>query len=605
MTYRRINESLRALAVAGVSSTLLFGGCLMEDDGADHSTETAAATFDWGADCDAGNGSFQSYIPYQQTQEIGVIPPDKKDVVVELRADADVDVQLIDEATGDQIIAWPNGTLNGPDKECTTYHGVEYCYSGYNGYDSDLDGEREQGSERIEIFGVTNRRMVMKAYGYQAGAAAVDYSWSASNTCNEKGSGTFTQDIDQNDTVDVGEIPVNKVNVFVELVSGNGADVDVQLIDATNGTEIIAWPSGLMNGPSEESIDYEGMVITYSGYNGRNGNWGHEDIRIDGRVTRPLIMRAFGYQSGLANISYEWGQGAGDACGSQLLAPCGPGLQCKNGDDGHIEVDIPGQCHTEMWCESDSSAADDCKNVIHIAVPGQWTCEEFQCNWDTGFTGGTQGIGETCGGIASLQCEAGLECKAWQVDVSDPAGVCQLPDYCEVQTAAGDCAALPHIDTIGSWGCEQNSCAWVSSHEVELVSFDSLRANPVNYADGELVQVTWEVDAAPTGQSTMVLGEAPTTPPPLGAGGDFVILNGLQCDGTECDIPRGEWVTATGRIGLLQGGHILMTVVRAELGTTCSLGQPDCGSDMHCQIGIGCPTPNNCGFNPPGMCLEN
>ena len=597
-------KSFRALALgAGVSSTMLWGACLSEDD-SQLSTETAAATFDWGADCEGGSGSFDSYIPLSQTQTIGEIPPDKNDVVITLRSPSDVDVQLIDKATGFQIIAWPNGALNGPDKECVDYEGVEYCYSGYNGYDSNNDGVRELGSEKIEIFGTTNRTLVMRAYGYQAGNAEVDYTWSPTNTCNEKGSGTFAQQIPLDDTVVVGEIPAFKVNVFVQLAARNGRDVDIQLIDSVSGTEIIAWPNGLLHGPSEESIDYQGMVITYSGYNGRNGNWGLEDIRIDGLVTRPLTMRAFGYQSGWADISYEWGMGAGDACGSQLLAPCGPGLMCKNGDDGNIAVDIPGQCHNEMWCESTSSAAGDCANVNHIAVPGQWDCADFTCQWQTSVPGG-QGEGQTCAGIAALQCAAGLECK--NVDpIADGGGICRAPEYCELTTVDADCASQLHIAVPGQWGCDENVCSWLANTSVNLVSFDDLRADPVAYSGMQPVQVTWSVDAAHNGAiAGMVLGEAPVIPPPLGAGGDFVILNGLQCDGDDCDFDRGSWVTVTGRIGLLQGGHLLMIVLRADGADTCSLADQSCAAGMHCQIGIGCPTPDNCGFNPPGMCLEN
>ncbi len=624
MVYSRIHNSFRSLVLrAGVTTTLLAAGCAVDavDSAPEVGAKSAAATFDWGADCEGGNGLFEAAIPLSDTVEIGEIPPNKAGVEIALRAPADVDVQLVDKATGHEIIAWPNGDLNGPDKACTTYQNVEYCYSGYNGFDSDGDGARELGSEKIEINGNTNRTLVMKAFGYEAGDAEVTYAWSAVNTCNEKGSGEFTQSIPHNDVAVVGDIPSGKVNVFIELAADAGRDVDVQLIDAVDGTEIVAWPSGLMNGPSEQSIEYQGMTITYSGYNGRGGNWGREDIRIDGRVTRPLTMRAFGYQSGVANVTYEWGLGAGDACGSLALPPCGPGLECKNGDDGDIAVDKPGQCHTEFWCESNASAADDCADLVHIAIPGQWACEDFTCKWQPVITGG--GEGEMCGGIAGIPCNPGLVCKGMEPDVADAAGTCRAADYCEIMTAEQDCADLIHIAVPGNWGCDENVCAWVPDASVDLVSFDDLRASPVAYADGRIVQVTWSVDAAsvchpcdpipdhpdacsnPCDPAPAVLGDAPLIPPPLGDGGDFVILGGLQCRGSECDFDRGTWVSAIGRVGLLQGGHIRMQVLRAEEANSCSLADQTCDAGMHCQIGIGCPPEGNCGINPPGMCLED
>ena len=68
------------------------------------------------------------------------------------------------------------------------------------------------------------------------------------------------------------------------------------------------------------NIDYEGLTITYSGYNGRNDNWGEEDIRISGTLPRALTMKVFGYQSGFADVTYSWGHGQlGESCGGRTL----------------------------------------------------------------------------------------------------------------------------------------------------------------------------------------------------------------------------------------------------------------------------------------------
>jgi hypothetical protein len=256
--------------------------------------------FDWGDDpCAGGTGDFSQAIPYRETVDVGVVPAALGNVEIYLNSSVDVDVQLIDEQTGHEIIAWPNGDLNGPGEECTIWSGVQYCYSGYNGVGGEL------GNEWIKVTGDTNRPVIMKAYGYQAGDADIEYTWTAASDCVDTGSGSFTQFIPEGDAVLVGDIPTGKRNIRIDLASPE--DVDIQLIDATNGHEIIAWPSGDLNGAGQESTTYDGMIITYSGYNGINGEKGHEFITVRGTVSAPLTMKAFGYAAGDAQVDYAWG----------------------------------------------------------------------------------------------------------------------------------------------------------------------------------------------------------------------------------------------------------------------------------------------------------
>ena len=145
------------------------------------SASPAPAGFDWGGDCDSGSGSFSQSIGYAQTVEVGVVPAGKRDVFIRLTSEEDVDIQLIDEATGERIIHWPYALLNGSSEECDYYRGVRYCYSGYNGERGEL------GHEWIRVDGDTNRALIMKAFGYRAGNALVEYSWEAVPTCREKG----------------------------------------------------------------------------------------------------------------------------------------------------------------------------------------------------------------------------------------------------------------------------------------------------------------------------------------------------------------------------------------------------------------------------------
>ena len=269
---------------------------LLEKSQGDDAAEVTDG-FVWTDSCDGGSGSFEKLIPSKATVDVGEIPAALDKVRIDLKSDKDVDVQLIDKETGHEIIAWPNGDLNGHTEACTTYHEVEYCYSGYNG-----DGTN-YGHEWIDIKGVSNRPMLMKAYGYKSGDAKIDYSWKAIPDCVDSGSGTFTQEIPESDTVDVGVIPSGKQNVKVTLDCET--DVDIQIYDGD--TAIVMWPNGLLNGQSAQSVEYKGMTVSYSGYNGDGENYGYEYIMVKGEVSADLTMKAFGYKAGAAKVDYYWG----------------------------------------------------------------------------------------------------------------------------------------------------------------------------------------------------------------------------------------------------------------------------------------------------------
>jgi hypothetical protein len=238
--------------------------------------------------------------------DVGEIPPSKNNVEISLDSVEDVDIQLIDKETGHEIIAWPNGDLNGASEECTTYEGVQYCYSGYNGdcsTSSNGTNGCSYGKEWIRVTGATNRQLVMKAFGYAAGEASVDYSWDALPDCVDAGSGTFAQNILRNAIIDVGMIPEGKQNIKIELTSPE--DVDIQLYDGDDA--LIKWPDGRINGPGVQNLTHNGMTITWSGYNGDGTNLGNEYIHIQGEVTADLTMKAFGYAEGNAQVDYAWG----------------------------------------------------------------------------------------------------------------------------------------------------------------------------------------------------------------------------------------------------------------------------------------------------------
>jgi hypothetical protein len=267
---------------------------------------TGTGGFNWGGACEGGSGSFVQPVEQQATLDVGEIPPNKNNVEISLDSVEDVDIQLIDKETGHQIIAWPSGDLNAATEECTTYEGVEYCYSGYNGdcgTTSNGTNGCSYGKEWIRVTGSTNRQLVMKAFGYAAGEANVDYSWEALPDCVDAGSGTFSQHIIKNAIVDVGVIPEGKENIKIELTSPE--DVDIQLYDGDDA--LIKWPDGRINGSGVQTLTHNGMIITWSGYNGDGTNLGNEYIHIQGEITADLTMKAFGYAEGDAQVDYAWG----------------------------------------------------------------------------------------------------------------------------------------------------------------------------------------------------------------------------------------------------------------------------------------------------------
>lgn len=395
----------------------------------------ALAQFDWGGDCDSGDGTFQQQIAHYATVKVGDIPTGKEDVLIELESPQDVDIQLIDKATGTKVVHWPDGLLNGPNKACVTYKQVQYCYSGYNGEGG------QKGHEKIEINGVTNTPLVMRAFGYQAGAATVKYSFQAPNTCAETGEGSFEQYVPYYETATVGDIEANLYNVEIELKAPGGKDVDVQIWDGD--VAVVAWPDGLLSGSSQESTTYKGMKITYSGYNGKNGNKGHETIQITGRVTTVLTMKAFGYQAGTAVVDYAWGVGVGAMCGGIAGFMCPEGLTCK---EMMPVADGAGVCHTETWCGSPETAAEDCGNLIKIPE-AVWTCTpEFTCKavpWQPLCGPGDptkhyKGDPETCP-VIKFTCEEGQQyfsdpCGCGCQDVQPPACEGDLPDSADFVT---------------------------------------------------------------------------------------------------------------------------------------------------------------------------
>ena len=259
--------------------------------------------FDFGEECGGGQGSFEQQInqfggDYENAITVGKIPAGIKDLNITLVSDKDVDIRLY--AGNDKIVHWPSGLLKGPNKNSVEYKDTTVEYSGYNGTDGD------RGHEYIKIAGTTPVEMTMKAFGYKAGFATVNYSWSGKENCEKvaQGDKTFTQSLAKEAISTVGTIPAGIGSLVVALKSDK--DLDVQLY-GEDGTAIVAWkPTGLLSGARKQKITYHGMDIEWSGYNGDGTGKGHEYIKITGDTTENLQMKVYGFQAGFADVEYSW-----------------------------------------------------------------------------------------------------------------------------------------------------------------------------------------------------------------------------------------------------------------------------------------------------------
>ena len=283
--------------------------------------------FDFGKGCEAGSGSFDQQInyfdsDYENAITVGEIPVGIENLKITLTSDKDVDIRLYTKQ--DKIVHWPFGLLSSAGKSTIGFKDVQVSYSGYAG----VAGEK--GNEYIEIIGKTPEKMTMKAFGFEAGVAHVTYSWTGKGECSEQaGSKKFTQEIKDKNISVVGTIPTHISNFTVNLTSAK--DLDIQLYDA-NGTAIVSWEGGILNGATKQTLNYHGMHIEWSGYDGDAASKGNEYIKISGFTTKALVMKVYGYEAGYAEVNYSWGSTTptDEVCTKIYQPVCGidPYAQC-------------------------------------------------------------------------------------------------------------------------------------------------------------------------------------------------------------------------------------------------------------------------------------
>merc|ERR1711988_1424475 len=185
-------------------------------------------------------------------------------------------------------------------KECSGKH------SAWKSKAKKLRAEFKKAKERSAKKKASDRKEIKaKAKKALGGLPRGKFKFSP-NPCHG-GKGKFSQHIKMNEKVVIGTIPAGQNNVEIYLKSPK--DVDVELWDKKVG--VIAWNGGRIDSAVLAKTDYKGAAVTYSGYNGvtRNGkmNLGHEFIKIKGKASVPLVMKAFGFAAGRAHVTYRWG----------------------------------------------------------------------------------------------------------------------------------------------------------------------------------------------------------------------------------------------------------------------------------------------------------
>ena len=182
----------------------------------------------------------------------------------------------------------------------------------------------------------------------------------------ESGKGRFDQHMFGWFQPNMMEIPAGLTNVDVKVKSTAAFYIAVSEGDKT----LIYGYVGSSNEDKQE-IEYNGLTIELKESNKRYEGK-KADLKIRGELQSTLKV-SIGAPAGTdLRVDYKWGKGVGKPCGSRALKPCEPGLVCKDGIDGNIAVDVPGECHTKLWCEIEK----DCQGLVKVDGPdGQYICE--------------------------------------------------------------------------------------------------------------------------------------------------------------------------------------------------------------------------------------
>merc|ERR1711981_240290 len=142
--------------------------------------------------CKGGSGKFKKMMQQDARATVGLIPAGQNNVKVQLSSTHDLDVELWGEFGKIALVAWrckymnrkvhktPTNCLDSATKASLQYAGGKITYSGWVGTDGKM------GNEYIHVTGKLKVPVMVRAYGYVKGNAAVTYSWGADKALCQK-----------------------------------------------------------------------------------------------------------------------------------------------------------------------------------------------------------------------------------------------------------------------------------------------------------------------------------------------------------------------------------------------------------------------------------
>ena len=123
------------------------------------------------------------------------------------------------------------------------------------------------------------------------------------------GRGEFRQYVPQGGRSMIGKIPVGIKDLSIKLTAT--ADLDIELWDGE--VFVVGWEANggqaLIYSETETTGEYNGVKITWSGWNGVDGDGsarGNESITLSGTTKNTFFMKVFGYQAGTVEVKYSW-----------------------------------------------------------------------------------------------------------------------------------------------------------------------------------------------------------------------------------------------------------------------------------------------------------
>ena len=140
---------------------------------------------------------------------------------------------------------------------------------------------------------------------WPAGVSAQELDF-GENGGSESGGGEFLRFVPQGGRIVIGKIPLGIDDLTIELNAE--ADLDLELWDGE--VFVVGWEAdgakARVYSETKITAGYNGVEITWSGWNGVGGNLGNESITLSGTTKNTFVMKVFGYQAGEVKVAYSW-----------------------------------------------------------------------------------------------------------------------------------------------------------------------------------------------------------------------------------------------------------------------------------------------------------